>query len=249
MNTIRRRLFVLFTFTCLVTTVGNWLCADSVTDLPNIAEFDDQQYEFTFVTTDTVLSIDSIEIEFSHENVEQVQMFLENIGTGTPYALFTLVNGSGADDAFGNLIGENDGDFTDLSGLASLKFVESGPGTTVRDSVASPVMTGCFLAEDWENNSGTGEPPYSPTTWRVVVRDSTFINDNKGALGRITVNFTLDGVLLGDVNLDGEVNLLDVEPFANCIAICSFQAEADINRDGVINLLDVAPFIDLLLGN
>lgn len=168
---------------------------------------------------------------------------------GTPYAFFTLVNGSGTGDAFGNLIGERDGDFTDLSGLATLKFVKSGPGTTVRGTIASSVMTGCFLAEGWENHFGTGQPPYSPTTWRVVVRDNTFINNQKGALGRITVNYTPEGVLLGDVNLDGEVNLLDVDPFVNCILICNFQAEADINGDGIIDFLDVAPFVDLLSGN
>ena len=53
-------------------------------------------------------------------------------------------------------------------------------------------------------------------------------------------------VLLGDVNLDGEVNLLDVTPFINVIATGQFQAEADINQDGVVNLLDAGPFVELL---
>lgn len=54
------------------------------------------------------------------------------------------------------------------------------------------------------------------------------------------------GVLLGDVNLDGEVNLLDVQPFVNRVTTGTFQAEADINQDGVVDLLDIQPFVELL---
>ncbi|MEM9410731.1 MAG: trypsin-like serine protease [Planctomycetota bacterium] len=57
-----------------------------------------------------------------------------------------------------------------------------------------------------------------------------------------------DDVLHGDVNLDGVVNLLDVEPFVDLISSGGFQAEADVNKDGQVNLLDVGPFIDLLNG-
>ena len=54
--------------------------------------------------------------------------------------------------------------------------------------------------------------------------------------------------LLGDVNLDGIVNLLDVAPFVDLLNSGDYQAEADINQDGQVNLLDVAPFVDLLNG-
>ena len=57
-----------------------------------------------------------------------------------------------------------------------------------------------------------------------------------------------DSVLLGDVNMDGVVNLLDVAPFVAAISNGDFIAEADINGDGVVNLLDVQPFVDLLSG-
>ena len=53
------------------------------------------------------------------------------------------------------------------------------------------------------------------------------------------------GVLLGDVNQDGSVDLLDVSPFVDLLTIGGFLAEADINQDGVVNLLDVQPFVDL----
>ena len=55
-------------------------------------------------------------------------------------------------------------------------------------------------------------------------------------------------VLLGDVNLDGIVNLLDVQPFVLLLSVGPFQPEADINKDGLVNLLDVAGFVGLLAG-
>ena len=54
--------------------------------------------------------------------------------------------------------------------------------------------------------------------------------------------------LLGDVNQDGAVDLLDVSPFIDLLAAGGFQNEADINQDRSIDLLDVQPFIDLLAG-
>ena len=52
--------------------------------------------------------------------------------------------------------------------------------------------------------------------------------------------------LLGDVNLDGEVDLLDVTPFVDRILTNTFQIEADINEDQEVNLLDVPEFVSLL---
>ena len=54
------------------------------------------------------------------------------------------------------------------------------------------------------------------------------------------------GGLIGDINGDGAVNLLDVSPFIEVLASGSYNSQADINLDGVVNLLDVQPFVDLL---
>ena len=56
------------------------------------------------------------------------------------------------------------------------------------------------------------------------------------------------GVLKGDVNQDGLINLLDVGPFVTVLTNGEFQAEADVNCDGEVNLLDVGPFVELLSG-
>ena len=54
------------------------------------------------------------------------------------------------------------------------------------------------------------------------------------------------GTQIGDINRDGFVDLLDVEPFVEVLSNGHSQNEADINRDGVVNLLDIAPFVELL---
>ncbi|MEM9412465.1 MAG: dockerin type I domain-containing protein [Planctomycetota bacterium] len=52
-------------------------------------------------------------------------------------------------------------------------------------------------------------------------------------------------VLIGDVNCDGVIDLLDVDPFVQAIE-GRYNDKADINQDGFVDLLDVAPFVDLL---
>lgn len=50
----------------------------------------------------------------------------------------------------------------------------------------------------------------------------------------------------GDTNQDGNVDLLDVAGFVDCLTDGNFVFQCDINGDQVVDLLDVAPFIDLL---
>ena len=71
-----------------------------------------------------------------------------------------------------------------------------------------------------------------------------------GDEGNIVLNGTFEpgGVLLGDVNCDGAVNLLDVAPFVDLVSNGGFSVKADINEDGSVNLLDVQPFVALLSG-
>ena len=55
--------------------------------------------------------------------------------------------------------------------------------------------------------------------------------------------------LLGDVNLDGTVDFLDISPFIAVLSGGIDQAEADCNEDGVVNFLDISPFISILSGS
>ena len=65
-------------------------------------------------------------------------------------------------------------------------------------------------------------------------------------------NFVLTGVvavpefILGDVNQDGVVDFLDINPFIGILSTASFLEEADCNQDGVVDFLDINPFIEIL---
>ena len=63
-----------------------------------------------------------------------------------------------------------------------------------------------------------------------------------------TLFFDCRPVLLGDVDLNGVVNILDVAPFVELLSNGSYQIEADVKRDNSLYLLDVMPFVDLLTG-
>jgi hypothetical protein len=54
--------------------------------------------------------------------------------------------------------------------------------------------------------------------------------------------------LLGDVNLDTEINGLDVDPFVGLVTSGGYQCEADMNADGAVNGLDVDPFVAAIIG-
>lgn len=92
--------------------------------------------------------------------------------------------------------------------------------------------------------------------FRVADADGKSINSiafqNRSNFGSgvavVAANITVEECLLGDVNIDGQINLLDVGPFINQLSSGQFQCEADVNVDGVVNLLDVEPFIELLAG-
>lgn len=54
--------------------------------------------------------------------------------------------------------------------------------------------------------------------------------------------------VLGDINCDGVVSLLDVAPFVALLSSGKFLDKADINGDGVVDVLDIEPFVSLLTG-
>jgi hypothetical protein len=54
--------------------------------------------------------------------------------------------------------------------------------------------------------------------------------------------------VLGDINDDGEIDGLDVDPFVEVLLSGPYQAEADMNGDQVVNGLDVDPFVAAVVG-
>ena len=51
---------------------------------------------------------------------------------------------------------------------------------------------------------------------------------------------------IGDINLDGSVNFMDIQPFIMALASSEYEYRADINCDGMVSFADIASFILLL---
>ena len=56
-----------------------------------------------------------------------------------------------------------------------------------------------------------------------------------------------DALVIGDVNLDGEINIADVNAVIDQILMQDMLPAADVNNDGEINIADVNRLIDLIL--
>ena len=76
--------------------------------------------------------------------------------------------------------------------------------------------------------------------------DSSDDVDGIGPQLLLEVTDVQEPVVLGDINLDGVVNFLDISPFIGRLTSGVFQIEADVNQDSFINFLDIAPFIAIL---
>ena len=59
----------------------------------------------------------------------------------------------------------------------------------------------------------------------------------------------ISATILGDINLDGNIDFLDISPFISILTSGGFQLEADINQDDAVDFLDISPFIGVLLGS
>ena len=68
-------------------------------------------------------------------------------------------------------------------------------------------------------------------------------HDGQFGLFRVPITST---VLKGDVDLNGTVEFLDIQPFIGVLTANGDQAEADCDCNGVVNFLDIQSFIDIL---
>ena len=61
--------------------------------------------------------------------------------------------------------------------------------------------------------------------------------------GSCEYNFT------GDINLDGQINILDIVQLANMILSDDYQESADLNGDGNLNILDIVQLVNIILNS
>jgi len=60
---------------------------------------------------------------------------------------------------------------------------------------------------------------------------------------------TVDDTLLGDLNEDGTLNILDIVSLVNLVLSGDYELAGDINQDETINILDIVLLANLILNN
>ena len=62
--------------------------------------------------------------------------------------------------------------------------------------------------------------------------------------------FVLKNTMLGDLNSDGEINIIDIVALVNIVAFNQDYNElGDMNADGILNILDVIALVNIVLTN
>ena len=125
-------------------------------------------------------------------------------------------------------------------------------GTFVEDQFTNnaPVV----VTDTYSQFTQTHTAPADATSLRAVIAVQSFgagvDASNTGALfiddTSIMGSLPAVGALKGDVDLDGTVTFLDINPFILLLAANGFQLEADCDCDGDLDFLDIQPFIDIL---
>ena len=118
--------------------------------------------------------------------------------------------------------------------FASMQTINGGDVTALRNIFISGARARVFTEEEQSRDAETSH----------VNETVGFFIINPGPIMGTAVS--VPEVLLGDVNLDGVVNFLDISPFISVLSSGESQLEADLNQDGVVNFLDISVFIQAL---
>ena len=158
----------------------------------------------------------------------------------------TMADGSLVDAGEGAITFSAGGDIT-LGGLRTNNSTANAVLVTTTGSVldggisdleiSAPNGTATINAGVEINGTDTFTNALNATSCSVVDIDE----QNPASVIRIAVK-----ALLGDSNLDGAVNFLDISTFVNFLSQNRYLAEADVNQDGRVTFLDISPFIILL---
>jgi hypothetical protein len=95
---------------------------------------------------------------------------------------------------------------------------------------------------------GTADLQFALGSQGAVQLPMTSLNPSFGS-ATLTANTPPPLIILGDANLDGTVDMLDVSPFIAVLFNHAYLAEADCNQDDVVNFFDITPFIGYLPPN
>lgn len=122
-------------------------------------------------------------------------------------------------------------------------YLDGQVAETTTELLANNIRSPSTMIQLW-----LGRDQFGTDRYGFGQLDEMALYDTALSADRVEAHYNAATIALGDVNLDGNVDLLDVAPFVALLNEGGYQIEADINYDGSVNLLDVAPFVDLLSG-
>ena len=112
--------------------------------------------------------------------------------------------------------------------------------------VNGAVIGNAYGVDSWDNTAREQIQALYPT--RDVILIETFeVNLSGGGVHCITNDQPALSSLQGDLNQDGEVNVLDVVITISMILENEFSTDADLNQDGMVNVVDIIILINLIL--
>ena len=82
-----------------------------------------------------------------------------------------------------------------------------------------------------------------------VVLNSTYFPLYEDEIREIIVSNYPGNTIIGDVNSDDIVNVLDVIELVNMTLQGDFTTSADINSDGIVNILDIIAIVNIILSD
>jgi len=123
--------------------------------------------------------------------------------------------------------------------------ITSGANSVLLDYNDEPTVS----AVNGNNNGGVGQ--FVIGTFTATSATETFslsVPTGQGGLqlNAIQVRDITTTFVLGDADMNGVVNILDITPFIAILSAGDFQLESDIDGNGIVNILDITPFIALL---
>ena len=138
----------------------------------------------------------------------------------------------------------------DLVNMSGTAFV-NGQLAVLMNSGYTPSSNDTFTVMVANNLLGFFENVFNGQRMDTADGNGSFVvNYGVGSAfdeNRVVLSDYQSNIVIGDVNGDGSVDLLDVSPFIDAITSGVFVPAADINQDGNVDLLDVQQFVELLV--
>ena len=120
-----------------------------------------------------------------------------------------------------------------------------------------PTTTDKILFEGANSGHGFAAYPYGEVAqyalnwlkYQVLNDETAFENllEAPESASQYLTNLSYEDTLLGDINNDGQINVIDIISTVNLILSNEYQSIADINSDNQLNVLDIVAILNIIL--